>query len=159
MYLEHIWNEYFFFSRSLIPDPVLDALHVKKPSIGRRGNGHGRVGRPPGSLNKNPTSRVGRGGMSGKGGKGGKAGAKNGKVKRGPGPGPAPSTNTANVPFERQRFGNLRGKLIHSLSCIFLQYVAISFPLFRKLQFCNFPRAKNYLGFILRIDWDILLAR
>lgn len=88
---------------SLIPDPVLDTLRMKKASntIARRGSSHGRVGRPPGSLNKAHTPRgpAGRG-LTGKGGKGGKAGGKRGKLKL--------TANTGNVPFERQRFGNLR---------------------------------------------------
>lgn len=88
----------------------MENLHVKKTNISRRGTGHGRVGRPPGSLNKNTANKVGRGGLSGKGGKGGKAGAKNGKVKRGPVACSTSASNTANVPFERQRFGNLRGR-------------------------------------------------
>lgn len=83
---------------------MLDTLRMKKASntIARRGSSHGRVGRPPGSLNKAHTPRgpAGRG-LTGKGGKGGKAGGKRGKLKL--------TANTGNVPFERQRFGNLRG--------------------------------------------------
>jgi len=90
---------------SLIPDPVLDHLRQRKSSAlsQRRSSGHGRVGRPPGSLNKNPSSKNSAGKtLSGKGAKGGKAGAKQGKLKRG-------SSNMAtNVPFEKQRFGNFR---------------------------------------------------
>ena len=88
----------------MIPDPVLEAIRIKKSSqciTQRRVSGHGRVGRPPGSLNKNTSVRSAAGkATTGKGAKGGKAGAKHGKLKR---------SNSANVPFERQRFGNLRG--------------------------------------------------
>lgn len=99
-----------------MPDPVLDSLRVKKPPpISRRGSGHGRVGRPPGSLNKNPSSRgAGRGGMSGKGGKAGGKGGKAGKLKR------QQSSLVSNVPFERQRFGNLRG-----LISLLLRFVCV----------------------------------
>lgn len=96
-----------------MPDSVLDGLRFKKPpSISRRGSGHGRVGRPPGSLNKTPSNRAaGRTGVSGKGGKaGGKGGkgGKAGKIKR------QNTSLVSNVPFERQRFGNLRGMVFRA---------------------------------------------
>lgn len=101
---------YLFFS-ALSPDPVLERLRTRKQpcTVSRRGTTtHGRPGRPPGSLNKTTTSRPvparsNPGGKGAKGGKaGGKAGGKSGKLKK-------QSSLISNVPFERQRFGNLRG--------------------------------------------------
>ncbi|XP_012559766.2 scm-like with four MBT domains protein 2 isoform X1 [Hydra vulgaris] len=84
---------------SLSPDPVLEAIRGKKSQ--RRTTTPGRIGRPPGSLNKSHTTRTSTGrNSSGKGAKGGKAEAKQGKLKRTP--------SGSNIPFEKQRFGNLR---------------------------------------------------
>ena len=107
-----------FLFRALFPDPVLDRLRTRKQpcTVSRRSTTtHGRPGRPPGSLNKATTSRPvparsNLGGKGAKGGKaGGKAGGKSGKLKK-------QSSLISNVPFERQRFGNLRGKLYFKIS-------------------------------------------
>ena len=108
----------FDFS-SLIPDPVLDQLRQKKSQSlnHRRTTGHGRVGRPPGSLNKNSSKNSVGKALSGKGAKGGKAGAKHGKVRR--------SNSGNNVSYEKQRFGNLRGKVALTVDCCCYWYLYI----------------------------------
>ena len=101
---------------SLIPDPVLDQLRQKKSQSlnHRRTTGHGRVGRPPGSLNKNSSKNSVGKTLSGKGAKGGKAGAKHGKVRR--------NNSGNNVSYEKQRFGNLRGKVALLLLLFFQMF-------------------------------------